>query len=134
MAAATKTETPKDVDEKTEVVEEKDFLRLFTLYSKIGNSVGEGKMSLQGAKLWLETAKILDEKKGVAESDVEETFSAEDVAGMNKEEFQAWIQTLAEKKNKDKNEFMNKLVNSGPPAAGNKSDLISSDSGKKIKP
>ncbi|GIX92797.1 hypothetical protein CDAR_100101 [Caerostris darwini] len=63
MAAATKTETPKDVDEKTEVVEEKDFLRLFTLYSKIGNSVGEGKMSLQGAKLWLETAKILDEKK-----------------------------------------------------------------------
>ncbi|GFX23128.1 uncharacterized protein TNCV_2932921 [Trichonephila clavipes] len=110
-----------------------DFQRLFDLYAKVGSSASAGAMSLQGAKMWLEQAKLLDENKGIGESDLETTFSATDVTGMKKDEFKAWIYTLAKRANKDGKELLNKLAASGPPSAGNKSELVS-PTGKVIKP
>ncbi|GBN10235.1 hypothetical protein AVEN_63716-1 [Araneus ventricosus] len=134
MSSANKKDVPRDIGENSELTADaKKFDRLFTLYSKIGCGAGENTMSLQGAKLWLEQAKLLDENKGIAETDVEKTFSATDVTGMNKEEFKAWIEDLAKQKDKDPKDLMNKLINSGPPAAGNRSDLISTTR-KRIKP
>ncbi|GFU23242.1 uncharacterized protein NPIL_501201 [Nephila pilipes] len=128
----------KDASNDNERIQDKDdepedFQRLFDLYSKVASSESEGTMSLQGAKMWLEQAKLLDENKGISESDVERTFSATHVTGMDKEEFKMWIDVLAERTNKEGKELINKLAAAGPPSAGNRSELVS-PTGKLIKP
>ncbi|KAF8766796.1 hypothetical protein HNY73_019825 [Argiope bruennichi] len=134
MSSADNKDDPGNIGENPDLGENsKEFNRLFNLYSKAGMSASQNTMSLPGAKLWLEQAKILDENKGIADSDIERSFSAADVTGMSKEEFIAWIENLAHEKDKDAKDLINKLINSGPPPAGNKSELIST-TGKIIKP
>ncbi|GBO31002.1 TPPP family protein CG45057 [Araneus ventricosus] len=104
-------------DKSSEKEEPKDLETLFDLYARFGDRESDGTITLKNIDKWLKQADLLDKKGGVTHADTAITFSkiVKNKKRMNLDEFQEFVETLANDKKVEPKEFIDKLIATGEP-------------------
>ncbi|KAF8796275.1 tubulin polymerization-promoting protein homolog [Argiope bruennichi] len=104
-------------DKSAEKEEPKDLETLFDMFARFGDRESDGTITLKNIDKWLKQAELLDKKGGVTNADTAITFSkiVKNKKRMDLNEFQEFIETLANDKKVEPKEFTDKLIAAGEP-------------------